>query len=183
MKPVMFTFVFLLTLALTFKVTANPTVNSNETCTAESKENCHQSNGKSHGANHGNAMSSEHEKEEKLSKEMNSLFPQKQKDPSASQRPAIVQLMTPKFLEVISSSSAKLNWKVESGATNYHVQVATDPNFKWLVADDHWVKGNTYEVTKLEASKRYYWRVAAVNDGNISMYTKSLFVNSAFDTK
>ncbi len=175
MKLFLAVFVFFLTLSLTYKVSSA----ENETCQATATEKCEPN--KTEG--HENKHSPEHGEHNELSKKMNSLFPEKQKDLTISDRPTIVKLASPKFLEVVSGTSAKLNWNQVERATNYHVQVATDPNFKWLVANDHWVKGTTYEVSKLEAGKRYFWRVAAVKDDNISMHTKSLFVSSAFDTK
>lgn len=120
---------------------------------------------------------------EKLGKTMNSLFPQKQKDSSHSTSPTVVKLTSPKFLAKVSGTSTKLEWSAAEGATSYHVQVATDPDFKWLVANELSVKGTSFEATQLEADKNYYWRVAAVKGENDSMFTKSLFVNSAFKTQ
>lgn len=114
---------------------------------------------------------------------MNSLFPQKEQNPAVSVRPSVVKLTSPKFLAKVSGATAKLEWTAANGASAYHVQVATDPNFKWLVANELWVKGTSFEATQLEADKNYYWRVAAVKGENESMFTKSLFVNSAFTTQ
>jgi hypothetical protein len=61
--------------------------------------------------------------------------------------------------------------------------VATDPNFKWIVAEDHFVKTNTFEFSKAEAGQKYFWRVAAYNTDNDSMYTKSNFTSSVFIAK
>ena len=181
MKLFLAVFVFFLTLSLTYKVSAAEV----ETCQASATEKCAPNKSEGHENKHAvqHSENSEHGEHNELSKKMNSLFPEKQKDLTFSDRPTIVKLASPKFLEVISGSTVKLNWNQVDRATNYHVQVATDPNFKWLVANDHWVKGTTFEVSKLEAGKRYFWRVASVKDDNISMHTKSLFVSSAFDTK
>lgn len=157
MKFVITAFVFILALSITPKVLAADT-------------------GK---AGHG----SKEDHHEKLGKEMNSLFPQKQKDAGFSVPPSVVKLTSPKFLAKVSGATAKLEWAAATGATSYHVQVATDPNFKWLVANELWVKTTSFEATQLEADKKYYWRVAAVKGENDSMFTKSLFVNSAFATQ
>ena len=181
MKLFLAVFVFFLTLSLTYKVSAA----ENETCTATATEKCAPNKSEGHESKLAvqHSEHSEHGEHNELSKKMNSLFPEKVKDPTQSTRPLQVKLQSPKFLEVVSAPSTKLTWEAGEGATSYHVQVATDPNFKWLVANDYWVKTNTFDATKLEAGKRYFWRVASVKESNISMYTKTLFVSSAFDTK
>ncbi len=183
MKLIIAAFVFFLTLSLTYKVSANEP----KACSPGTNENCAQSKGESHGPNHGaeqGAKDNTHQEgHNDLSKKMNSLFPEKQKDPRVSTRPLQVKLESPKFLTVVSAPSVKLGWSDGAGATSYHLQVATDPNFKWLLVNEHFVKGSSYDLAKLEAGKRYFWRVASVKDDNISMFTKSLFVSSAFDTK
>ncbi|MFZ3231755.1 MAG: fibronectin type III domain-containing protein [Pseudobdellovibrio sp.] len=182
MKPLIAFFVFILALGLSYTTVANET----EVCTAEKTENCsHQTNEEKSGASHATAHAAaphggEHNE---LSTKMNSLFPEKHKDTSHSIRPAITKLMAPKFLAQVPSGTVKLQWNEGVNATSYHVQVATDPNFKWLVVNDYSVKGTTYDAVNLEVGKRYFWRVASVKSENESMSTKSLFVSSAFDTK
>lgn len=117
-----------------------------------------------------------------LATEMNSLFPEKQQNSNLSSQPAMVELTSPKFLSKVSGT-IKLEWKPATGANAYHVQVATDPNFKWLVAEEHFDKTNSFSFTKGEPGKKYYWRVAAFNTNNDSMYTKSNFSGSVFETK
>jgi hypothetical protein len=182
MKFIVAALVFILALSITPKVLAENNAEHKEVvCTADQKENCVEAKAehKSEKAGHG----SQEDHHEKLGKTMNSLFPQKQKDASHSTRPTVVKLTSPKFLAKIAGTSTKLEWTAAEGATAYHVQVATDPNFKWLVANEYWVKGTSFEATQLEADKHYYWRVAAVKGENDSMFTKSLFVNSAFTTQ
>ena len=117
-----------------------------------------------------------------LNKEMNSLFPEKPKNSKVSARPPSVELTGPKFLAKVSGE-VKLEWKPTAGADSYHIQVATDPNFKWLVVQDQAVKDTAYGFSKGEPGKKYYWRVAAFNSKNDSMYTKSNFSGSVFITK
>lgn len=61
----------------------------------------------------------------------------------------------------IDPEFATLHWDYASGADNYHVLVATDPEFKNVVYDE--VKtGDWAHVSGLEAgAKRYYWKVTA----------------------
>lgn len=168
MKYLIATFVFFLTLGLTVKTLANE---SEATCKPESAacgEQTHAVTGHSH---------------EDLAAKMNSLFPQKQKDAKKTTRPAVVEITSPKFLSSVAGTSANLEWKAADGANAYHVQVATDPNFKWLVAEDHFVKTNSFAFTKAEAGHKYFWRVAAFNTDNDSMFTKSNFVSSVFVAK
>lgn len=178
MKFVAAALVFILALSITPKVVANE---HGEACTADKKENCVENKSEHKSEKAGHESKADHH--EKLGKTMNSLFPQKEKNPSVVGRPSVVKLTSPKFLAKVSGTTTKLVWTAAEGATAYHVQVATDPNFKWLVANEYWVKGTSFEVTQLEADKHYYWRVAAVKGENDSMFTKSLFVDSAFTTQ
>ncbi len=117
-----------------------------------------------------------------LVKQMNSLFPEKQQLKKATARPAVVELTEPRFLAKISGPT-RLEWKEAPGANVYHVQVATDPNFKWLVANEHFVKINSFEFAKPAAGNKYFWRVAAYNTNNDSGYNKSNFTSSVFVAK
>ena len=107
MKYVLAAFVFILALGLTYKSVASEAV----LCTAEKKENCVET--KAHdqhaqaGAGHKN-----------LGEKMNSLFPEKQKNPSMSDQPTLVKIVSPKFLSQVSGSATKLEWLAHEGATN-----------------------------------------------------------------
>lgn len=173
MKFILASCVFILAFSINIKVVAS----ESEVCTAEKTEHCSDTKAN---AKHESAVEA---KGEKLSERMNSLYPEKQKNPEQIGIPSIVKLTSPKFMTKIAGNSAKLEWTAVEGATNYHVQVATDPNFKWLVTNDQWVKSNSFDATSLEENKKYYWRVASVKSQNDSMFTKSVFVSSAFSTK
>lgn len=173
MKFLIAAFVFFLTLSLTTKTIASEPEAT--TCTAESTEKCADPTATAH-TGHANAGHKDH------SAEMNSLFPAKQQNPKLSARPSVVEITAPKFLSKVAGP-AKLEWKEARGANTYHVQVATDPNFKWLVAEDHFVKTNTFDFATVEAGKKYFWRVAAYNTDNDSMFTKSNFTSSVFIAK
>ncbi len=133
---------------------------------------------------HGSQSSKDwsHKREEQVA----SILPEKQADKKLANRPEKVKLVSPKFLANISGTTAKLEWAEVSGANFYHVQVSKDAGFNnrsMYVADEKWVKGTSFEVANLEAGHKYFWRVAAVNNENDSMFTKSLFASSAFETK
>lgn len=117
-----------------------------------------------------------------LATRMNSLFPEPQKNSRIASRPPTVELTGPKFLSKVSGD-VKLEWKPTAGADSYHLQIATDPNFKWLVVQEQSLKETGYGFSKGESGKKYYWRVAAISSKNDSMYTKSNFAGSVFVAK
>ncbi len=150
-------FVFFLTVGLTFKTMAETAATGHKAAAP---------------AGHGDHVS-----------EMNSLFPEKKKNPKLAARPTVVELTGPKFLSQVNGGTAQLDWKEAKGANAYHLQVATDPNFKWLLIDEHFVKETSYKFTKAEPGQKYFWRVAAFNTENDSMFTKSNFSSSVFSAK
>ncbi|MCK6599170.1 MAG: fibronectin type III domain-containing protein [Bdellovibrionaceae bacterium] len=127
----------------------------------------------SNGNEHGSVSKAKHDP--------GSLFPQPKQNKDKSTPPAKTTLGEPAFMAKISGPKATLKWSAVSGAENYHLQVATDPNFKWLKVDDQFQKNTTYELTGLEAGKSYYWRVAAVKNSNDSMYIKGDYEKSMFE--
>lgn len=111
------------------------------------------------------------------------LFPQPKMNKSKSTPPKKTELLEPAFMAQIGGASVTLKWNAVDTAENYHLQVATDPNFKWLKVDDNFVKRPSYDLSQLEAGKTYYWRVAAVKNSNDPMYIKGPFEVSSFETK
>ena len=110
------------------------------------------------------------------------VFPAAVNDLENSKIPEAVELIEPAFSATLSQE-ATLKWKEAKDAENYHVQVATDPNFKWLVADEHLYKGTSFQVKNLEAGLHYYWRVAASNQTKWAGSTHGYFSKSMFETK
>jgi hypothetical protein len=139
----------------------------------------------SEGGGHAAPAGAEHKGHdpEHTAKEMSALFPQPQADLSQQERPTKPELVTPAFYEAVSAGKTTLQWKASTGAEAYHVQVATDANFKWLVSESFDVKGTSYEVSGLEAGKNYYWRVLGSKMSNVSQFTKSGFSSSMFRVK
>lgn len=165
--------VVILTFVLTLGLSAETIANESEAlCTGQDTTKCTQA-AEAHQAKSGH---------KDQTSEMNSLFPEKQKIGKVTLTPSSVELTSPKFLAKISGD-VKLEWKESRGANTYHVQIATDPNFKWIVSEDHFVKTNSFTLPKTEAGKKYFWRVAAFNTDNDSMFTKSLFSSSVFVAK
>lgn len=117
-----------------------------------------------------------------LAEKMNSLFPAPQAQLEKRAVPEKPELSAPLFLAQVAGDKATLQWKGVTGAAEYHVQVATDPNFKWLVANEYHHTTTSFEVAGLEAGKQYFWRVAAVKPGNWSTFRRSFFAMSMFET-
>lgn len=110
-----------------------------------------------------------------------SLFPQPKPNKSKTTPPPATELMEPAFMAKITGNSVNLKWSSVAGAENYHLQIATDPNFKWLTVDNHFQKTISYDLTNLVPGKTYYWRVAAVRNSNDATYIKGDFVKSMFE--
>jgi hypothetical protein len=115
-------------------------------------------------------------------RDMNALFPPPQPNVALSQPPVKVELETPTYYQKISDDKVTLKWKEGADAPVYHVQVATDPNFKWLVKEEHLYKGTSLEVSGLEAGKHYFWRVAGVKPENKKGDIKGPYATSMFET-
>jgi hypothetical protein len=120
--------------------------------------------------------------EENTSEKMNALFPKKQPNPSMSIVPAKAELSEPAYFAKISGDRVTLKWKAVEGADQYHLQVATDPNFKWLKADEQTLTTTSFDVAQLEPGAHYYWRVQAVKSNNEPTFRKSFFAMSMFET-
>lgn len=102
-------------------------------------------------------------------------------DRSKATLPGHVTLAEPKALAKVSGT-VTLKWAPVEGAEVYHVQVAKDARFKWLVSNEYDVKGETFQVPTLEAGQ-YFWRVAARRPANDAQWTHGYFSNSSFEVK
>jgi hypothetical protein len=151
-----------------------------EACTAGDQKNC----------NDPHAMASSHEEQgkdwsHKRQEQVAQIYPQLGINKAAVLRPEKVQLTAPAFLAKISGGSVTLKWSEAAGAQNYHVQVSKDAGFNnrsMYVAEEKFVSGTSFEVKNLEAGQKYFWRVASYNRDQESMYTKSPFASSVFQT-
>jgi photosystem II stability/assembly factor-like uncharacterized protein len=66
------------------------------------------------------------------------------------------------------STSARLSWRLATGASAYQVQVATTADFSTTVIDQNGITDTSYLVAGLANNTIYYWRVKAVNAGGTS---------------
>jgi hypothetical protein len=110
------------------------------------------------------------------------LFPPPKADLSKSARPAKPELLEPSYRAQISADTATLKWSSVANADGYHLQLATDPAFKWLVVNEELFKGTSYEAKGLEKGKHYFWRVAAMKTDNAPTFMKGWFSLSTFET-
>jgi hypothetical protein len=122
------------------------------------------------------------EKQEKKAGANLDLFPPPKADASKSARPAKPELTAPAYRAQINGDSVTLKWSQVPAANAYHLQVATDPNFKWLTVNQEMMTENTFEVKGLEKGKHYFWRVAALKTDNLSTFMKGWFSLSTFET-
>jgi hypothetical protein len=90
--------------------------------------------------------------------------------------------LKPEWYTSVSDASVTLTWKEVPGVTGYHLQVATDPMFKWLVVNENYLAGAQFTVN-VEKGKQYYWRVAGMKKDNEPSYIKSAYARSMFETK
>ncbi len=180
MKYILALFAFIIALSLSIQTVANSESEDSKACKPEENKKCGPA---SHDApNAKNSKDWTHKRLEQVA----AILPEKQQDKNQVMVPEKTKLISPKFLSVISGTTTKLEWSETKGAKFYHIQVSKDAGFNnrsMYVADEKWVKGTSFEVTNLEVGQKYFWRVAAVNNENDSMFTKSLFASSAFETK
>lgn len=111
------------------------------------------------------------------------LFPKPEANKSKTTPLPKVTLLEPKALSTVQGPQVTLKWEAAAEADSYRVQVATDANFKWIVANEDFYKGTSYEVSNLEAGKHYFWRVYAWKSDNDPNYMSGFGNFSSFETK
>jgi hypothetical protein len=114
-------------------------------------------------------------------KDWNEVFKQPISNQNLSQMPQQSQILEPGFLSQVKGTEVTLKWKAVEGV-KYHLQVATDPNYKWLVANEPLVTYTEFALKDLKPNQQYFWRVFTQKPGNQRGYTKSLAVGSEFET-
>ncbi len=112
------------------------------------------------------------------------IFPPHHPITEKTTRPASPTLEAPAFLAQISGNETTLKWQATAETNFYHLQVATDANFKWLIVDEQMYKNGTeYKVSGLTPGTQYFWRVASGNTANDRGFLTGYFSSSAFETK
>ena len=77
--------------------------------------------------------------------------------------PAQVSLSSPANGSNGISTNPTLFWNASTGATYYHLQVATDSYFNNINYDNTNITGTSQNVPNLSQSTQYFWRVSAQN--------------------
>ena len=85
--------------------------------------------------------------------------------------PAPPVLATPANGSTGVATNPTLTWNASTGATSYHLQVSTDPNFGTTVVDQGGIATTSYTAGGLASSTTYYWHVNASNSGGTSSYS------------
>lgn len=119
----------------------------------------------------------------KAHRDNGALFPTPKANVELAKMPGSVKIEAPAFNSSVSGDAVQLKWSEVAGAETYYLQVATDPNFKWLTTDVPLFKGTSYDLKGLEAGKHYYWRVSATKQSNWTNASKGPFATSMFATK
>ena len=79
----------------------------------------------------------------------------------------------------ISTDAFVANWKAVPGANAYQIRVSKDKNFTELLSayDAYLVENKTFlEISGLDASKEYFYQVAAINGDSRSDYSSSAII-------
>ncbi len=114
------------------------------------------------------------------------VLPELQPNKSKIAVPAVVKIVSPKFLSSINGTSVKLEWTPSDNAKVYHLQVSKDAGFNnrsMYVVNNQALTDTSFEVNNLEPGTKYFWRVAAQNNDLKEAYTKSKFTASSFSTR
>jgi hypothetical protein len=82
-------------------------------------------------------------------------------------------LLSPPNASTNQPEPLTLRWKSSYSAINYKLQIATDTSFISLVIDDSTLIDTMYQVSSLQNSSIYYWRVSAKNGNGSSPYSST----------
>ena len=88
--------------------------------------------------------------------------------PMAPPQPA---LMSPEDGATGVATGPTLAWQASSGATSYRLQVAREPDFGSLLADQGGIAGTSYTLGGLANDSTYHWRVQASGEGGLSAWS------------
>ncbi len=86
--------------------------------------------------------------------------------------PAAPELVYPPASAENIPVNVTLSWNPANGATLYHLQVSKSLTFGTIIIDTS-IAGTTFLLSKLEESKRYYWRVSSKNEDGEGVSSKN----------
>ncbi len=151
---------------------ANHTDTADAAASAETNDHS-----RSHGGTHGGSHSDGHSGKEYLN-----FYPSHKPVKAKTQMPPAVIIEQPKPFEKISSSSVVLKWAPQDQTQNYHLQIAKDPQFKWLIVEKNPITAHQFELDLTpDSPEQIFWRVAPLSPSNDNGYTKGPFSASSFE--
>jgi hypothetical protein len=92
-------------------------------------------------------------------------------EPFTPALPAVPTLATPADETLDVTLPPVLSWNAATGATNYHLQLATDEEFTDPLIDDDTLTDLEAEITGLDNSTEYFWRVRSHNSVGYSSWS------------
>lgn len=85
--------------------------------------------------------------------------------------PSPPTLNSPANNAVSQPTTLTLKWNASSGATTYHLQVATNNTFTAKIFDDSTLTGTSKQIGPLANNTSYFWRVRAKNEAGTSAWS------------
>ncbi|MDR3665766.1 MAG: FISUMP domain-containing protein [Ignavibacteriaceae bacterium] len=91
----------------------------------------------------------------------------KENNPIVAESPSVPNLISPINNSTGVHVSPVLSWSSSSGATSYNLIVSSDSGFTTIITTQSKINDTSYQVSSLNNSTTYYWKVSATNsNGN-----------------
>ncbi|MEW5798553.1 MAG: fibronectin type III domain-containing protein [Bacteroidota bacterium] len=87
--------------------------------------------------------------------------------------PTVPALASPLHNTANMPTTVRFIWRPVSSAKAYHLQVSADQNFSTLIVNDATVTDTVCQIESFAQNTRYYWHVAAVNNGGRSGWSST----------
>lgn len=123
----------------------------------------------------------DHSSEAPAAHDWNKVFPQPTPNLALGTIPPSSEIVAPAYMSKVPAGEVTLKWKPVPHVM-YHLQVATDPNYKWLVADEKLITYTEYKLKAAKPNQQYFWRIYTQATDNKPGYTKGAAVSSEFET-
>lgn len=88
--------------------------------------------------------------------------------------PSVPQPVSPESEVLIDEDVVTVVWSEADLAETYHFQMAQDESFEVLIVDEAGLESTEFEVTDLEGSTTYFWRVEAANANSTSGWSDAM---------
>ncbi|MBI2428654.1 MAG: T9SS type A sorting domain-containing protein [Ignavibacteriales bacterium] len=87
--------------------------------------------------------------------------------------PSVPALVEPLNNATNVPTGMRFLWRPVTSATSYHLQVSTDQSFSTLIINDASVIDTVCRIESLAENTKYYWHVAALNNGGASSWSST----------